>query len=107
MPLYRIMARRNNWCFADIEAPSPEEACRLKGETIGNCFVRVQTPRVLNPKSDSGSSGGGWRNVTTKKLYCRNLVDGNCIVPGYNFHGERKCSSLLNEPCMAQGGQQS
>jgi len=59
---YRIRNRiTGEWW--EGEADSAQEACRLAGWLIGDCWVRQKTPVVLDPSSESGSRGGGWKKV--------------------------------------------
>lgn len=63
MKTYRIM-HRGTGKFWDGEAGSAQEACEKAGWMIGDCWVRERTPRVADPTTESGSRGGGWKNVT-------------------------------------------
>lgn len=63
MPEYRILNRitREWW---EGKADSAQEACFKAGWLIGDSWVRVRTPVVTDPTSDSGHRGGGLKNVT-------------------------------------------
>ncbi|MFP3898183.1 MAG: hypothetical protein ACLFVD_02620 [Dehalococcoidia bacterium] len=61
--VYRIMNRITKEWWNGV-AESAHEACRKAGWQIGDCWVRERTPVRLDPSSESGHSGGGWKNAT-------------------------------------------
>jgi hypothetical protein len=65
MPLYRIQSTKTGWFYPDTEATTPEEACKKLGLNIGDSKIREYTTSRIN--SDSGTSGGGWKNITPRK----------------------------------------
>lgn len=50
--------------FRNVKAHSAQEACEQVGWLIGDTWVREYTPLVSNPASESGHSGGGWKDIT-------------------------------------------
>lgn len=63
MKRYRLFHRITK-TFQNIQAYSAQEACQKVGWLIGETWVRELTPTVHDPTSESGHSGGGWRNIT-------------------------------------------
>lgn len=59
---HRIMKR-----FADLKAPSAQEACQKAGWYIADTWVRELTPVVRDPTTESGYRGGGWKNITPRE----------------------------------------
>jgi len=60
---YRLYHRTHK-IFRDVKALSAQEACDKVAWLIGNTWVRVLTPVVHDPISESGHRGGGWKNIT-------------------------------------------
>lgn len=67
MKVYRLYHRILKE-FRDVTAKSAQEACEKVGWLIGDTWVRVKTPIVSDPSSESGHRGGGWKNVTPREL---------------------------------------
>lgn len=70
---YRIFHRADRK-FWDGVAESPQAACEKAGWAMDDCWVRVRTPVVDDPSTESGHRGGGWANVTTEKAP-KDIVD--------------------------------
>ncbi|MBA7684293.1 hypothetical protein ES703_92684 [subsurface metagenome] len=50
------------------QAASAQEACLKAGWLIGDTWVRVRTPVIHSPTSESGHTGGGLADITPKEL---------------------------------------
>ncbi len=74
LKVYRLYHRSLNR-FADQPAEAAEEACRLQGWELADVWAREWTPCVKDPTTESGHSGGGWRNITprTPRLETRHV----------------------------------
>ena len=64
---YRLYHRIQK-VFREAEAELAQEACDQVGWLIGDVWVRELTPVVSDPNSDSGHRGGGWKNITPRKV---------------------------------------
>ena len=62
MKVYKIWNRITKE-FWEGEAESAQETCQNAGWLIGDCWIREKTPRVPDPRTDSGFRGGGWKEV--------------------------------------------
>jgi len=67
MKQYRLYHRSKKE-FADVIASSAAEACERRGWLIGDCWVRELTPVKKDTRSESGHSGGGWKNITPREV---------------------------------------
>lgn len=67
MKKYRLYHRIKKE-FRDVEAKSAQEACQAVDWYIADTCVRELTPVIHDPTSESGHRGGGWKNVTPRKV---------------------------------------
>jgi ParB/RepB/Spo0J family partition protein len=97
---YRIYHRDTNK-FWDGQAESPQAACTKAGWPMDDCWVRVRTPIVKDPSTESGTRGGGWANVTPREAP-KDIVDS--IPEEEREHARERIKQLKKNwpqyPCL-------